>query len=123
MKMTKVNEFHITCDVMESDSITVAMNDRGMTDIFMYVMFNEEPLTKHQLLSRVETLRLIKTLSICMYEDVHETINKGYDIKDTVAIVSDAVRKRAYIYIGVDAVALNRKTCRKLRDELERGLN
>ncbi|AMW62594.1 hypothetical protein BI001_gp090 [Bacillus phage Zuko] len=121
--MTKVNEFHIVCDVMESDNLTVAMNDKGMTSVFMHVIFNEEPLTKHQLLSRVETLRLIKTLSICMYEDVHEEINKGYEIKDTVAIVSDAARKRAYIYIGVDTIALNRTTCRKLRDELERGLN
>ncbi|AGI12075.1 hypothetical protein BPS10C_078 [Bacillus phage BPS10C] len=121
--MTKVNEFHITCDVLESDSITVAMNDKGMTNIFMYIMFNEEPTTKHQLLSRVETLRLIKVLSICMYEDRKDEIKEGVNIADTVSIMSDASRKRAYLYLGIDCIGLNRTTCRKLRDELERGLN
>ncbi|QQO38916.1 hypothetical protein BCPG1_185 [Bacillus phage BCPG1] len=121
--MTKVKEFHITCDVLESDSITVAMNDKGMTNIFMYIMFNDEPITKHQLLSREETLNLIQVLSVCMYEDRKKEVKEGARIEETVSIMSDASRKRAYLYLGVDCIGLNKETCMQLRDELEGGLN
>ncbi|ADH03341.1 gp195 [Bacillus phage W.Ph.] len=121
--MTKVNEFHIACDVVESDSITVTMNDKGMTNIFMYVSSNDEPITKHQVLTRFETLELIKLLSICMFDDVKRYIRVGIDTEDNVSFLSEAHRKRAYLYMGMDCIALNRTTCRRLRDELERGLN
>ncbi len=121
--MTKVKEFHIVCDVVESDSITVTMNDKGMTNIFMYISFNDEPITKHQVLTRFETLKLIKLLSICMFDDVKNHIKECIDTEDTVSFLSESHRKRAYLYIGMDCIALNRTTCRRLRDELERGLN